>query len=97
MIIVDILSCIKALTVFHKYFEDQYDMEDDKRSPNAREFFRIRQSILSYLICKDALTEAYTGFPNELEEYLMFIQNLYNEIYEENLEIYFTKKDRLLA
>lgn len=97
MIIVDILECLRVLTILNKYFEDQFELDDDQRSPNARGFFRIRQSILSYLICRDALTDAYTQVPDELEESLVVIQDIYNEIYSERPEIYFTKQDKILA
>lgn len=97
MIVINVLLCIEVLTIFHKYYEDQYLLNEDERSSEAQKFFDIRESLLSYLISRDALTDAYTEGLDVLEPGLRYIQDLYVGMYNEEKDVYFVKNDRVYA
>ena len=97
MIIINVLPCLEVLTIFHKYYEDQYSLENDQRAPEVQQFFYVRTSLLSYLISRDALTDAYVEALDELEPNLRYIQDLYFEKYNEEKDIYFVKNDKVYA
>lgn len=97
MVIINVLPCLEVLTVFHKYYEDQYLLKDDERSSEAQKFFSVRESLLSYLISRDALTDAYTEGLDILESSLQYIQDVYLEMYNEQKDIYFVKNDKVYA
>jgi len=96
--IINIISCIRALTILHKHYEDQYLLEEKDRSSSAQAFFDSRLSILSYLISRDSLTNGYFEVPNELEETFCFIQDFHNQLYSETDELEFIlRNDKKVA
>lgn len=97
MIIINVLPCMEVLTIFHKYYEDQYLLNEDERSLEAQKFFDVRELLLSYIISRDALTDAYTEGLDVLEPGLRYIQDLYLEMYNEEKDVYFVKDDRAYA
>lgn len=82
MIVINVLDTLKILTIFHKYFGDQCD------SPAAADFFYMRESLLSYFISRNALTDGYTEGLDELEPALVKLQSMYEKIYTENQQLY---------
>lgn len=97
MVIINVLPCLEVLTILHKYYEDQYSLDDAQRAPEARQFFYVRASLLGYLISRDALTDAYAEAFDELEPNLRYIQELYFDKYNEEKDIYFVKDDKVYA
>ena len=97
MVIINVLPCLEVLTILHKYYEDQYLLNEDERSSEAQKFFNVRQSLLSYLISRDALTDAYAEGLDILESSLLYIQDVYLEMYNEQKDIYFVKNDKVYA
>lgn len=97
MIIINVLPCLEVLTVFHKYYEDQYSLDENQQSSEAQKFFSVRESLLSYLISRDALTDAYTEGLDVLEPGLRYIQDLYFEKYNEEKDVYFVTDSKVYA
>ena len=88
MIMLNVLNCLKSLTLLHKFHEKEYEMEESKRSPDAKRFFYVRSSLLSYMICKDALTDAFVEAADELEDNLRYLQDLHKNTYNEDPKVY---------
>ena len=97
MVIINVLPCLEVLTILHKYYEDQYLLDKDQQSLESQKFFSVRESLLSFLISRDALTDAYVEGLDVLESSLRYVQDLYLEMYNEEKDVYFVKDDRAYA
>lgn len=97
MVIINVLPCLEVLTILHKYYEDQYGLDENECSLEAQKFFDSRESLLSYLISKDALTDAYTEGLDVLEPSLRYIQDLYFETYNEEKDVYLVTDNKVYA
>lgn len=97
MVIINVLPCLEVLNILHKYYEDQYLLDKDQQSLESQKFFSVRESLLSFLISRDALTDAYVEGLDVLESSLRYVQDLYLEMYNEEKDVYFVKDDRVYA
>lgn len=97
MIIINVLPCLEALIDLFSRYEKQYTLNEDKQTASAKQFFYVRASILGFLISRDALTSVRVEALDELEPNLKYVQDLYIETYNKNVDIYYTKNDKVYA
>lgn len=99
MIVINTLNCLEAMTLLHQHHANQQDWDESKQTEEARHFFYVRESILSYLISQNALTLGFAEAPGVLETNLNFLQNIYFNHFNPgpDKEIYFVNKDKSYA
>lgn len=90
-------TIMKALTTLHTGYLGEYGKDPDDRTPKSQEFFEARNTLLSYLIFNDALTNTKIDGEEQLLPYLDFVKYMYKLIYDKTEILYTATDDNLLA